>query len=71
METQTAVLDVMTGLKQQPNTPEESTAEYISLNNRFQSKISQLQKQRLFKRRSTQSKSASWNGKGNNVCGKS
>ena len=71
METQTAVLDVMRGLKQQPNTPEESTAEYISLNNRFQSKISQLQKQRLFKRRSTQRKSASWNGKGNNVCGKS
>ena len=35
METQTAVLDVMRGLKQQPNTPEESTAEYISLNNRF------------------------------------
>ena len=30
METQTAVLDVMTNLRQQPNTPEQNIAEHLS-----------------------------------------
>ena len=30
METQTAVLDVMTDLRQQPNTPEQNIKEHLS-----------------------------------------
>ena len=58
METQTAVLDVITDLRQQPNNPEQSIMEHLS-----QDKFSQLRKQRSFKRRVTQKKSASWKGK--------
>ena len=35
METQTAVPDVMTDLRQQPNTPEQNIAEYLFQNNMF------------------------------------
>ena len=35
METQTAVLDVMTDLKQQPNTPQQNTTEHLSQYNKF------------------------------------
>ena len=51
----------MATLRQQLNTPEQQVL----------SKISQLQKQRLFKRRATEEKSASWKGKEINICGKS
>ena len=35
METQTAVLDVMTDLKQQPNIPEQNIVEHLSQSNKF------------------------------------
>ena len=58
METQLVMLNVMTDLRQQPKAPEEDITEHLS-----PLKISQLQKQRSFKRRATQNKSASWKGK--------
>ena len=58
MENQVVMLNVMTDLRQQPNASEEDITEHLS-----SLKISQLQKQRLFKRRATQNKSASWKGK--------
>ena len=67
METQTAVLDVMTDLRQQPNTPEQNITEHLS-QNKFNKRSHNY---RSFKRRATQKKSASWKGKENNLCWKS
>ena len=70
METQTTVLDVMTDLRQQPNTSEQKVKEHLS-QEKFNQRPHNYRKKKSFKRGATQKKSGSWKGKENNVCGKS